>query len=129
MIITICGSTKFKNEMFDAAKNLTLEDHIVLMPTIFEHADNEELTTEQKIRLDNLHKMKINMSDAVFVVNVDGYIGESTYGEIDWAVKNKKELYFLVNPNPEDEEHTHEDGTTHSHADEEHAPAGEPANN
>lgn len=103
MIITICGSSKFKNEIFDAAKKLTLDDHIVLMPTIFEHADNEELTTEQKIRLDNLHKQKISMSDAIFVVNVDGYIGESTFGEIDWAAKNKKEVYFLVNPNPEEE--------------------------
>ena len=104
MIITICGSTRFKDEMLDAAKKLTLEDHIILMPTVFEHADNEELTMEQKIRLDNLHKMKINMSDAIFVVNKDGYIGESTYGEIDWAIKNKKELFFLVNPNPEEEE-------------------------
>lgn len=103
MVITICGSTKFKDQMLDAAKKLTLDDHIVLMPTIFEHADNEELTTEQKIRLDNLHRQKISMSDAIFVVNVDGYIGESTFGEIDWASKNKKELYFLVNPNPEEE--------------------------
>ena len=117
MVITICGSTKFKDQILDAAKKLTLDDHIVLMPTIFEHADNEDLTTEQKIRLDNLHKQKISMSDAIFVVNVDGYIGESTFGEIDWAAKNKKEVYFLVNPNPESEteEHTHEDGTTHSH--------------
>jgi len=103
MVITICGSTRFKEEMFEAAKKLTLDDHIVLMPTIFEHADNEELTTEQKIRLDNLHKQKIDMSDAIFVVNKDGYIGESTFGEIDWAARHKKELYFLVNPNPEEE--------------------------
>ena len=118
MVITICGSTRFKDEMFEAARNLTLDDHIVLMPNIFEHADNEELTTEQKIRLDNLHKMKINMSDAIFVVNKDGYIGESTFGEIDWAVRNKKELYFLVNPNPEEEkkeeEVTTEETTTES---------------
>lgn len=111
MVITICGSTRFKDEMFEAARNLTLDDHIVLMPNIFEHADNEELTTEQKIRLDNLHKMKINMSDAIFVVNKDGYIGESTFGEIDWAVRNKKELYFLVNPNPEEEKKEEESST------------------
>ena len=103
MIITICGSTRFKDEIVEAAKNLTMDNHIVLAPCIFHHADNMELTAEQKIRLDNLHKEKINMSDAIFVVNKDGYIGESTYGEIDWAVRNKKELYFLVNPNPEEE--------------------------
>jgi len=99
MVITICGSSKFKDEIFKMAKELTLQNHIVLTPFVFHHADEDELTTEQKICLDNLHKEKINMSDAIFVVNVDGYIGESTYGEIDWAQRMKKEIYFLVNPN------------------------------
>ena len=103
MIITICGSTRFKDEIMEAAKNLTMDNHIVLAPFIFHHADDMELTAEQKIRLDNLHKQKINMSDAIFVVNKDGYIGESTYGEIDWAQRMKKEVYFLENPNPEEE--------------------------
>lgn len=118
MVITICGSSRFKDEIFKMAKELTLQNHIILTPFIFHHADEEELTAEQKIRLDNLHKEKINMSDAIFVVNKDGYIGESTYGEIDWAQRMKKEVYFLVNPNPEadGEEHVHEDGTVHSHA-------------
>lgn len=118
MVITICGSTRFKEEIFEAAKKLTLDDHIVLMPTIFEHADNEELTTEQKIRLDNLHKQKIDMSDAIFVVNKDGYIGESTFGEIDWAARHKKELYFLVNPNPEEENKETTDAETPAPAEE-----------
>lgn len=103
MIITICGSTKFKDEILDSAQKLTLDNHIVLTPCIFHHADNVELSDEQKIRLDNLHKEKINMSDAIFVVNKDGYIGESTFSEIDWAQRMKKEVYFLVNPNPEEE--------------------------
>ena len=94
MVITICGSSKFKNEILEAAKTLTMDNHIVLSPFIFHHADDEELTQEAKIRLDNLHKEKINMSDAIFVVNVDNYIGESTYGEIDWANRMKKEIYF-----------------------------------
>ena len=109
MTITVCGSVKFKDQIIDAVKNLTLDDHIVLPPVIFEPEENEKISQEQKIRLDNLHRMKINMSDAIFVVNVDGYIGESTFGYIDWAVRNKKELYFLVNPNPEAEK-TEEDG-------------------
>ena len=100
MVITICGSSKFKNEILEAAKTLTMDNHIVLSPFIFHHADDEELTQETKIRLDNLHKEKINMSDAIFVVNVGGYIGESTYSEIDWAQRMKKEVYFLVDPAP-----------------------------
>lgn len=111
MIITICGSSKFKDEILDAAQKLTLDNHIILAPCIFHHADNIELTEEQKIRLDNLHKEKINMSDAIFVVNKDGYIGESTFSEIDWAQRMKKEVYFLENPNPdaENEENKDED--------------------
>ena len=38
------------------------------------------------------------MSDAIFVVNVDNYIGESTYGEIDWANRMEKQIFFLVEP-------------------------------
>lgn len=108
MIITLCGSTKFKNEFEEVAKNLALEGHAVLSVNMFHHADNLELTTEQKIRLDNAHKEKINASDAIFVINKDGYIGESTFSEIDWAQRMKKEIYFLENPNPE-EEKTEED--------------------
>ncbi len=103
MTITICGSIKFKEQILNAAKNLTLDDHIVFAPVLFDPEEYEQITQEQKIRLDNLHRMKINLSDAIFIVNVDGYIGESTFGYIDWAVRNKKELYFLVNPNPEEE--------------------------
>lgn len=98
MIITICGSTRFKKEIEAVVHDLTLQDHIVLAPGVFHHADEEELPVETKIRLDNLHRQKINMSDAIFVVNVDGYIGESTYGEIDWANRMKKEIFFLVEP-------------------------------
>jgi len=110
MIITICGSTKFKNEIEKTAHDLTLQGHIVLAPCVYHHADEEELTAEEKIRLDNLHKQKINMSDAIFVVNVNQYIGESTYGEIDWAEKMKKEVYFLETPEVEktDKENTEE---------------------
>ena len=98
MTVTICGSSRFKNEIMAVAHDLTLQWHIVLMPCVFHHADNEELTVEDKIRLDNLHREKIMMSDAIFVVNVDNYIGESTFGEIDWATRMKKEVYFLVEP-------------------------------
>ena len=98
MIITICGSTRFKNEIEAVAHDLTLQGHIVLAPCVFHHTDSEELTTEEKIRLDNLHKEKINMSDAIFVVNVNNYIGESTYGEIDWANRMKKQVFFIVDP-------------------------------
>ena len=95
MIVTICGSSKFKDEIMKAAHDFTLQGHLVFMPCVFEHSDDEELTREDKVRLDNTHREKITMSDAIFVINKDGYIGESTFGEIDWADRMKKKIYFL----------------------------------
>lgn len=100
MIITICGSSRFKDQILKTAEELTLMGHIVLMPMVFQHADNVELSVEQKIQLDNLHKLKINMSEAIYIVNVDNYIGESTYGEIDWASKMGKQIIFLNEVEP-----------------------------
>lgn len=95
MIVTLCGSTKFKDEFEKINADLTLGGHIVLAPGVFHHSDEVELTEEQKSELDNLHRQKISMSDAIFVINKDKYIGKSTYGEIDWARRMKKSIYFL----------------------------------
>lgn len=95
MIITLCGSTKFKEEYENIGRDLALQGHTVLSVNLFAHADNIELTPEQKIRLDNAHKQKISLSDAIFVINKNKYIGESTYGEIDWAERLGKEIFFL----------------------------------
>ena len=81
MVITLCGSTRFKDEFEQVSRELTLAGHIVLLPGVFAHADGIELTEENKIQLDNLHRQKINMSDMIFVINKGGYIGPSTYGE------------------------------------------------
>ena len=103
MIITICGSTRFKDQILEVAEGLTLDGHIVMMPTVFRH-DDPNLTTEMRIRLENQHREMINKSDAIFVVNVDKYIGEATYSMLDWATRMKKEVYFLEEINPQTEE-------------------------
>ena len=95
MIITVCGSSRFKKEILQVARDLTIQGNIVLAPFVFHHAEEEELPREVLIQLDNLHKEKIEMSDAIFVVNINKYIGESTFGEIDWAQRKKKQVYFL----------------------------------
>jgi hypothetical protein len=95
MIITLCGSTRFKDEYELVAKDLALQGHTVLSVNLFAHADNIELTQEQKIRLDNAHKQKISISDAIYVINKGQYIGESTYGEIDWAERLGKKIFFF----------------------------------
>lgn len=112
MVVTLCGSSRFKKEILEVAHDLTLQGEIVLAPFVFHHADNEEISMEMLLQLDNLHKEKIEMSDAIFVVNVNGYIGESTYSEIDWARRKKKNIYFLVEPPTEQDTETIDDAST-----------------
>lgn len=92
-IITLCGSTRFKELFLEAARDLTLQGWIVLMPGVFGHADNFEWTEKQKQKLDELHLEKIRMSNAVFLLNKGGYIGESTRREIEYAVSLQIPIY------------------------------------
>ena len=92
-VITLCGSTRFKNEFLQAQKDLTLQGNIVISVGLFGHAGdsevwenmNEGTLTKTKEMLDDMHKRKIDMADEIFVINVDGYIGESTKSEIEYA--------------------------------------------
>lgn len=95
-IITLCGSTKYKLWFEYITRILTLENYIVLQPGVFAHADGIEITDEQKINLDNLHKKKIDICDLVVFVNVENYIGTSTQSELDYSIKNKKIKLFLT---------------------------------
>ena len=94
-VITLCGSTRFKEDFLKKAEELTLDDWIVLMPGVFAHTDNIEITDEQKAKLDKLHLEKIRISDAIFVINKDNYIGSSTKNEIEYAKQNRKKIYYL----------------------------------
>lgn len=93
--ITLCGSTKFKDQYMDAQKKLTLDGNIVISVGLFGHADAEPLTVEVKAILDNLHLRKIDMSDEIYVINVGGYIGKSTGREIGYALKHGKIVRYL----------------------------------
>lgn len=85
MIITLCGSTKFKDEFLYQNQRLTLGNNIVLMPGVFGHSDHVTVPRLLKEQLDTLHKKKIAMSDKIFIINKNGYIGESTRNEIEFA--------------------------------------------
>jgi hypothetical protein len=74
---------------------LTLNGNIVLQPGCYAHADNIEITDEQKIALDKLHFKKIDMSDTIVVINENDYIGSSTKNEIDYAEKTLKKIYYM----------------------------------
>ena len=104
-VITLCGSTKFKEEFIKAQKDLTLQGNIVISVGLFGHSGDQEVwenmdegtLTKTKEMLDDMHKRKIDMSDEIFVINVNGYIGKSTKSEIEYAKKKGKKVTYLEN--------------------------------
>ena len=96
-IITLCGSTKFKDEFIAEQKRLTLEGNIVISVGLFGHSGDDEVWTEStKEMLDDMHKRKIDLADEIFVVNVGEYIGASTRSEIEYALQTGKTIRYLV---------------------------------
>ena len=96
-VITLCGSTRFKDDFERINKELTLAGNIVISVGCFGHM-GDSFTEEQKVMLDDIHKRKIDMADAIFVINKDGYIGSSTKSEIEYAKAHAKVIYYLEPP-------------------------------
>lgn len=97
-IVCLCGSTRFMSAFFDAGWQYTLDGYIVLSVGVCKHADDhgaEALGGDVAERLDELHKRKIDLADEVFVLNVGGYIGDSTRSEIDYALEHGKPVAYL----------------------------------
>ena len=96
-IITLCGSIKFKDEFMKVQEKLTLDGNIVLTPDFFRNIKKEDIDEKTKKMLDEMHKQKIDMSDEIYVINVGGYIGESTKNEIEYAKARGKKISFFEN--------------------------------
>jgi len=95
-VITLCGSTKFKDVFIREQKRLTLEGNIIISVGLFGHSgDNEVWTEGTKEMLDDMHKRRIDMSDEIFVINKNGYIGSSTRSEIDYAIAHGKLVNYM----------------------------------
>ena len=106
-IVTLCGSTKFKKEFLEVQKKLTLLAYIVISVGLFGHSGDNEVwenmdegtVTKTKSMLDDMHKRKIDLSDEIFVINVGGYIGESTKSETEYAKATGKKVNYLEEEN------------------------------
>ena len=104
-VVTLCGSTRFKEEFMKAQKDLTLQGYIVISVGLFGHSGDSEVwenmdegtLTKTKEMLDDMHKRKIDMADEIFVINVGGYIGDSTKSEIRYAQETGKLVKYLEN--------------------------------
>ena len=101
-VITICGSTRFKDEFMETQKRLTLDSNIVISVGLFGHSGDDEVwTAGTKEMLDDMHKRKIDMADEIYVINVGGYIGSSTRAEIEYAKSTGKAVKYLEPPKEE----------------------------
>ena len=95
-IVTLCGSTRFKEQFLEAQKRLTLEGSIVIRVGLFGHSGDDDVWKPGvKEMLDDMHLRKIDLADEIFVINVGGYIGESTKREIAYAEKTGKTVNYL----------------------------------
>lgn len=103
-VVCLCGSTRFSEAYQQANLQETLAGRIVLTIGADMKSDNELFTSmsevelaETKQRLDSLHLQKIDLSDSILVLNVDGYIGESTKREIEYATQAGKLVRYWEN--------------------------------
>lgn len=94
-IVCLCGSTRFKDEYLVENERLTLDGKIVLSVGVFGHADGVTLTERDKEQLDGLHKRKIDLADRIHVINPDGYVGDSTRSEIEYAREHDVSITWL----------------------------------
>ena len=95
-VITLCGSTRFRDAFMETQKRLTLEGNIVISVGLFGHSGDDEVWPEgTKEMLDDMHRRKIDMADEIFVINVGGYIGSSTRSEIEYATAVGKLISYL----------------------------------
>ncbi len=92
MVITLCGSARFRSEIDEAQKDLALQGHQVFT---IEDLEGVEITKEIEAMLDLSHRKKIDLSDAIYVINVNGYIGASASNEIEYARNKGKEILYL----------------------------------
>lgn len=100
-IITICGSLKYQKEMMIIAEQEALKGNCIITP-VYPVSEIIERTEEQLQKLKESHFKKIELSDAILVVNVNNYIGNSTNLEIEYAKKLGKEIIYYTDLIKED---------------------------
>lgn len=93
-VITLCGSTKFKDQFEKANAYLTLQGNAVISLGFFEQSEGIEITKEQEELFAKIHLKKIDLADEIFIIDVGGYIGSSTRNEIEYATKAGKPVRY-----------------------------------
>ena len=97
-VVTLCGSTRFKDEFIKTQEEMALKGYIVLAPDLYSSTDKkyEAIMTPEIVNMfDDMHRKKIDMSDSIMVINKDDYIGKSTQSEIEYAKSKGKSVYYM----------------------------------
>ena len=81
--VTICGSMKFETEMQRIAFLLETKHNMNVLQCVY-NVDNLDITPMEQVALENAHYSKIELSDAIYVVDIQGYIGNQVSKEIDF---------------------------------------------
>ncbi len=104
-VICLCGSTRFTTEMTCLSWALERDENVIVLGWHVLPDDHPDLrgtdgthaaeNVGRKEHFDELHKRKIDLADEVLVLNVGGYVGESTRGEIEYAMATGKPVRYL----------------------------------
>jgi hypothetical protein len=92
-VVTICGSMRFTAEMQKIAYNLELQNQWAMIQCVYDGIESEHDQKDWEA-LEICHLKKIDIADAIYVVNIGGYIGKHTRAEIEYAQKYNKEIIF-----------------------------------
>lgn len=92
-VITICGSMRYSKQMMKIAEELELKEGYAVIQCVY-NVDGLKYEGLDASILDKIHRKKIDISDAIYVVNIDGYIGNSTKNEIEYAKNKGKEIIY-----------------------------------
>ena len=93
-VVTVCGSMRFQRQMIELATELETEKGYCVLQPLYNFGD-KALGESELQKLAKAHYKKIDISDAIFVVNAGGYIGNSVRAEIEYAKSHKKEVIYL----------------------------------
>lgn len=91
-IVTICGSMRFEKEMQKIASLLEIQNGWCVLQCVYNIGAVDK---EDMFKIVSAHYKKIDISDAIYVINIGGYIGDSTKEEINYARQKGKEIIYL----------------------------------
>lgn len=92
-VVTICGSMRFEKEMQKIAWQLETINGYSVIQCVY-NVENNLISEEQLVKLNDAHYKKIDISDAIYVVNINGYIGSQVKKEIEYALSKGKEIIY-----------------------------------